>query len=173
MTQPTFVSTVFYREPLAALKWLEAAFGFETTSLVTDAEGKVGHSQMEFHGGAINVGGEWQGPPLGPAKMRSPASLDGVGTQFIRIHLTEGLDAHCEEHQPHYHRRESTNALHDHPSLMSSSRQLSAVGSQLRLPPGPHGATFCLMLYNASHGRSAHQASSLLISWSFVESTLN
>ncbi len=96
MTQPTFVSTVFYREPLAALKWLEAAFGFETTSLVTDAEGKVGHSQMEFHGGAINVGGEWQGPPLGPAKMRSPASLDGVGTQFIRIHLTEGLDAHCE-----------------------------------------------------------------------------
>jgi uncharacterized glyoxalase superfamily protein PhnB len=96
MDLPTFVSTVFYRDPLTALKWLESAFGFETTTLVTDAEGKVGHSEMSFRGGVVNIGGEWQGPPIGSARMRSPASLDGVGTQFIRIHMAEGLDAHCE-----------------------------------------------------------------------------
>jgi len=28
--------------------------------------------------------------------MKSPLSLGGAGTQFIRIHLTDGLDAHCE-----------------------------------------------------------------------------
>jgi uncharacterized glyoxalase superfamily protein PhnB len=27
--------------------------------------------------------------------MRSPASLDGQGTQFIRIELASGIDAHC------------------------------------------------------------------------------
>ena len=97
MDQPTFVPTVFYRDPLAALKWLESAFGFETTTLVTDAEGKVGHSEMSFRGGVVNIGGEWQGPPIGSARMRSPASLDGVGTQFIRIHMADGLDEHCEK----------------------------------------------------------------------------
>lgn len=96
MDQPTFVPNVFYRDPLAALKWLEAAFGFETVNLVTDPEGKVGHSEMNFLGGAIGVGGEWEGPPLGDVKMRSPASTGGVATQFIRVHLPDGLDAHCE-----------------------------------------------------------------------------
>ena len=95
MDRPIFVPAVFYKDPLAALKWLERAFGFETTSLVTDADGNVAHSEMDFRGGAVQIGGEWGGGPIGPARMRSPASLDGVGTQFIRITLTEGLDEHC------------------------------------------------------------------------------
>lgn len=95
MDRPTFVPAVFYKDPLAALKWLERAFGFETSSLVTDAEGNVAHSEMGFRGGAVQIGPEWGGGPIGPARMRSPASLDGAGTQFIRINLTEGLDEHC------------------------------------------------------------------------------
>ena len=97
MIQPAFVPVIFYRDPLAALKWLEAAFGFETTSLVTDAEGRVGHSQMEFRGGAVSIGGEWEGREIGDARMRSPASLGGIGTQFVRVYMSEGLDAHCEQ----------------------------------------------------------------------------
>jgi uncharacterized glyoxalase superfamily protein PhnB len=27
--------------------------------------------------------------------MKSPASVEGVGTQFLRITLADGLDAHC------------------------------------------------------------------------------
>ena len=62
MTQrPAVAPCVFYQDPVAAMKWLEAAFGFETTDLVADAEGK-----------------------------------GGAGTQFMRITLPEGLDAHCE-----------------------------------------------------------------------------
>lgn len=95
MDSPTFVPAVFYKDPLAALRWLEQAFGFETTTLVTDADGKLAHSEMSFRGGAVQIGGEWGGGPIGPARMRSPASLDGVGTQFIRINLTDGLDEHC------------------------------------------------------------------------------
>lgn len=97
MASPVFVSAVFYKDPLAALKWLERAFGFETISLVTDAEGVVVHSEMSFLGGHVQVGGEWQSSELvGPARMRSPSSVDGINTQFVRIHMDDGLDAHCE-----------------------------------------------------------------------------
>ncbi len=94
---PVVVPAVFYRDPLAALHWLEKAFGFETSLLVTGDDGSVGHAEMSFRGGAIGVGGEWASPELlGPAAMKSPVSIGGVGTQFIRIHLSEGLDAHWE-----------------------------------------------------------------------------
>jgi uncharacterized glyoxalase superfamily protein PhnB len=94
---PAVVPAVFYRDPLAALRWLEKAFGFETSMLVTDNDENLAHAEMSFRGCAIGVGGEWASPELlGPAAMKSPASLGGVGTQFVRIHLPEGLDDHCE-----------------------------------------------------------------------------
>ena len=91
-----FTPVVFYKDPMAALRWLEKAFGFETSMLVTDAEGKVGHAEMKLGDGHIGVGGEFGGADLiGPAQMRSPASLGGQGTQFIRIALESGIDEHC------------------------------------------------------------------------------
>lgn len=96
MDRPAVTPCVFYRDPIAAMRFLEAAFGFETTVLLTDAEGRVAHSEMELLGCPISVGGEWAGPQLGGAALRSPASLGGVGTQFLRIALPEGLDTHCE-----------------------------------------------------------------------------
>ena len=93
----TLTPVLFYRDPIAALKWLEAAFGFETSMLVTDDAGRVGHAEMKVGDAAIGVGGEWSSPDLlGPAAMKSPASLGGAGTQFVRVHLTGGIDAHCE-----------------------------------------------------------------------------
>ena len=87
---------VFYRDPMAALRWLEKAFGFETSLLVTDEAGNVGHAEMSYQGGHIGIGAEWGAAELiGPARMRSPASLEGQGTQFIRISMASGLDEHC------------------------------------------------------------------------------
>jgi uncharacterized glyoxalase superfamily protein PhnB len=94
--RPAVVPCVFYRDPVAAMSWLEAAFGFETTTLLTDAQGNVAHAEMEVAGSPINFGGEWEGPQLGAASMKAPASLGGAGTQFLRIALADGLDAHCE-----------------------------------------------------------------------------
>ncbi len=91
-----FTPVVFYRDPMAALKWLEQAFGFEISLLVTDDNGRVGHAEMRFGDGHIGVGEEWGAEGLiGPAKMRSPASLDYAGTQFIRVSLDAGIDDHC------------------------------------------------------------------------------
>jgi uncharacterized glyoxalase superfamily protein PhnB len=94
--RPVVVPVVFYQDPIAAMRWLERAFGFETTTLVTDADGRVGHAEMEFRGSPVGIGGEWAGPQLGGAAMRSPKSLGGAGTQFLRLALDEGLDACCE-----------------------------------------------------------------------------
>jgi uncharacterized glyoxalase superfamily protein PhnB len=96
MPSSTFVPAVFYRDPIAAIRWLEKAFGFEVAALITDPEGKLAHSELSFRGGSLNVGGEWEGPIVGPARMRSPETVEGVNTQFVRIHLEDGLDAHCE-----------------------------------------------------------------------------
>jgi uncharacterized glyoxalase superfamily protein PhnB len=93
----TVMPVVFYRDPIAAMHFLEKAFGFETSALVTDKEGRVGHAAMKVGDSEIGVGGEWASPDLlGPASLKSPASLHGSGTQFIRVHMSGGLDAHHE-----------------------------------------------------------------------------
>jgi uncharacterized glyoxalase superfamily protein PhnB len=95
MSSPV-VPVVFYKDPIAALRWLEAAFGFELGMLVTDSEGRVGHAEMTWRGAGIGVGGEWASDELlGPASLKSPASLAGAGTQFVRIFMDQGIDEHC------------------------------------------------------------------------------
>ncbi len=37
--RPTFGSSLTYRDPARALEWLEKAFGFETTMVITDDDG--------------------------------------------------------------------------------------------------------------------------------------
>lgn len=94
--RPAIVSTAFYKDPIAAMRWLEAAFGFETTVLLTDSEGRVGHAEMEFRGYPLSIGGEFGGELLGGAQMKSPVNLGGCGSQFMRVELASGLDEHCE-----------------------------------------------------------------------------
>ncbi len=86
--------TVFYRDAKAAIDWLAKAFGFEISMLLTDNEGGVAHCEMSHRDAAIGVAGEWTGPQLGGASMKSPASLDGASTQFIWVYVTD-IDAHA------------------------------------------------------------------------------
>jgi uncharacterized glyoxalase superfamily protein PhnB len=88
--RPTFAAAVFYQNPFAALDWLERAFGFERSMVITDANGNLGHAEMRFGDGYIMVGSEWA------AFVASPATVDGRNTQTIHVHLNDGIDAHCE-----------------------------------------------------------------------------
>ncbi|WP_372785618.1 VOC family protein [Phenylobacterium sp.] len=94
--RPAIVASLFYKDPIAAMKWLEQAFGFETTILLTDAEGRLGHAEMEFRGCPVSIGGEFGGALLGGAQMKSPENLGGNSNQFLRVELADGIDAHCE-----------------------------------------------------------------------------
>jgi uncharacterized glyoxalase superfamily protein PhnB len=91
-TRPSLMSALCYRDPRAALTFLENAFGFEIVLLLEDAEGNVGHSEMRFGTGVIMIGSEWT------AEHKSPASIGGLMTQTVHIQLQEpdaDLDAHC------------------------------------------------------------------------------
>ena len=88
-SHPSFSSAICYRDPKAALAWLEKAFGFETFMLIADTEGNLAHSEMRYGNGIIMVGNEWT------ADHKSPASIDGKNTQTVHVHVTEDIDKHC------------------------------------------------------------------------------
>lgn len=88
-----FTPAVFYQKPMAALAWLERAFGFETTMLIEGPEGdeRMMHSEMSYMGkGRIMVGAEWA------AWTKSPRSVGGANTQSLSVEIPSGIDEHCE-----------------------------------------------------------------------------
>ena len=87
--RPTIVPAVYYEDAWAALNWLEAVFGFERSMVITDKDGKLGHSEMRISDGLIYVGTVWA------AHTVSPAAVGARNTQAIHVHLTGELDAHC------------------------------------------------------------------------------
>ena len=88
--RPNLISAICYRDPKAALKFLEAAFGFELFMLIEDGEGNLVHSEMRYGNAAIMIGNEWS------ADHKSPASIGGKNTQTVHLHLEDGIDAQCE-----------------------------------------------------------------------------
>ncbi|MDB5471382.1 MAG: glyoxalase [Caulobacter sp.] len=91
--RPALTSAVVYKDPRAALKFLEDAFGFEIILLIEGPDGSVGHSEMRFGSGAVMVGSEWT------AEHKSPASIGGLMTQTVHVQLedpNDSIDAHCE-----------------------------------------------------------------------------
>ncbi|MEQ8859699.1 MAG: VOC family protein [Pseudomonadales bacterium] len=88
--RPNLTSALVYRDPKAALAWLEQAFGFEVFMLIEDADGNLAHSEMRFGNAAVMVGSEWS------ENHASPAGLGGRNTQTLHISIDGDVDAHCE-----------------------------------------------------------------------------
>jgi uncharacterized glyoxalase superfamily protein PhnB len=93
MEDHVFTSSVYYRDPKAALVWLEQAFGFEVTMAIDgppDAP-EMCHYEMSCAGsGRIMIGAEWS------ESVRSPLSVGGKNTQNVHVDLPGALDEHCE-----------------------------------------------------------------------------
>ena len=85
-----FGAALFYKDPLAALDWLERAFGFERVMVIRDRQGQLVHSEMRFGDSYLMVGSEWAD------FTASPASIGGKNSQTVHVHLPDGLDQHCE-----------------------------------------------------------------------------
>lgn len=91
---PVVTPALHYRDPKAALEWLERCFGFEVTMAIegpADAP-EMCHYEMSCSAGRgrIMVGAEWE------RFTRSPASVDGANTQTIHVQLAGDVDRHCE-----------------------------------------------------------------------------
>ncbi|MET3228286.1 UNVERIFIED_ORG: putative glyoxalase superfamily protein PhnB [Burkholderia sp. 1263] len=87
--RPSLGSAVYYRDPFAALDWLEKAFGFERRMVITDSDGRLAHSEMRFGDSYVMIAGEWSDDSA------SPASIGGKNTQSVHVQLREGIDEHC------------------------------------------------------------------------------
>jgi uncharacterized glyoxalase superfamily protein PhnB len=89
--RPSFISSLIYKDNRAALKWLQNAFGFEASEVLTDANGNIAHAEMSHGDGVVMIGGEF--PAWDWAK--SPASLGGKNTQRVHVRIERDIDAHC------------------------------------------------------------------------------
>jgi len=90
MDAPRLSPLLFYRDPKAALDFLERGFGFETRLLVEAEGGGVVHSESVFGGHVVMV----VGPPSHQAA--SPLDLGGRVTGHVHVQLKDGIDALCE-----------------------------------------------------------------------------
>ncbi len=90
MNVPPISPLLFYRDPKAALDFLERAFGFETRMMVETADGGVMHSESAFEDHVVMV----VGPPSHSGA--SPLDLGGRQTGHVHVNLQHGLDAVCE-----------------------------------------------------------------------------
>lgn len=87
--RPSLTSAVSYRDPKAALEWLDKAFGFELFMLIEDGDGNLVHSEMRFGNAAIMIGHEWSDD------HKSPASIGCKNTQTVHIAIDADVDTHC------------------------------------------------------------------------------
>ncbi|HVP99866.1 MAG TPA: VOC family protein [Roseiarcus sp.] len=85
-----FTPALFYKDPFAALDWLERAFGFERSMVLTDSSGALGHAELRFADGTIYIGGEWSD------FTASPGSVGGRNTQVVHVRVLDDIDGHCE-----------------------------------------------------------------------------
>jgi uncharacterized glyoxalase superfamily protein PhnB len=87
--RPAFIPSLVYQDNRKALQWLEQAFGFEPSEILTDSEGQIVHAEMSYGGGVVMIGSEWAD------WTRSPASLAGKNTQRVHVRIDQGIDEHC------------------------------------------------------------------------------
>jgi uncharacterized glyoxalase superfamily protein PhnB len=87
--RPAFIPSVVYKDNRAALKWLQKAFGFEPSEVLTDAKDNIVHAEMTHGDGVVMIGSEFT------SWARSPDSVGGANTQRIHVRLEKGIDEHC------------------------------------------------------------------------------
>ncbi len=90
MDVPPISPLLFYRDPKAALDFLERAFGFETRLMVEVEGGGVMHSESAFEDHVVMV----VGPPSHHGA--SPLDLGGRMTGHVHVQLQAGIDELCE-----------------------------------------------------------------------------
>ena len=87
--RPTFTPALTYKDPGAALDFLERAFGFERAMVIRDASGGIVHAQMRFGGGMLMIGPEWGDDTASPLSLGS-----GKVAQTVHVDLPSGIADH-------------------------------------------------------------------------------
>jgi uncharacterized glyoxalase superfamily protein PhnB len=78
-----------YRDPTAAVEWLNKAFGFEPIDVMSDDDGKVLHAELRRGNGTIQLSAAGDGP----IAMRSPLDLPFTN-MGVYMYIGDEVDAH-------------------------------------------------------------------------------
>jgi len=87
--RPAFIPAIIYKDNRAALHWLQKAFGFEVSEVLTDSNDSIVHAEMKHGDGIVMIGQEWAD------WTKSPARLGGKNTQRVFVRIDSGIDEHC------------------------------------------------------------------------------
>lgn len=87
---PRMSSSLAYQDPVRAIDWLVAAFGFLVRIKVPDSAGGIMHSELTFGEAVVMVAGERS---HGAGVARSPKSLNGASTQGLFLYVDD-IEAH-------------------------------------------------------------------------------
>lgn len=93
----TFFPSLTYDDPMAAIEWLERAFGFTRRLVVTGPDGTVMHSEMTFGNGVVMIGSA-----KAEEKRLSPQKLGGSN---------QALSAYVADPDSHYKRAIEAGAM--------------------------------------------------------------
>jgi uncharacterized glyoxalase superfamily protein PhnB len=88
--RPALIASVVYKDNRAALNWLQSAFGFEPTEVLTDGNDAIVHAEMTHEDAVIMISNEFA------AWAQSPNSAGGINTQRMHVRISKGIDEHCE-----------------------------------------------------------------------------
>jgi uncharacterized glyoxalase superfamily protein PhnB len=89
--RPAFIPSIVYKDNRAALKWLQKAFGFEVSEVLTDASDNIVHAEMSHDDGIVMISNEFTD------WARSPESVGHKNTQRVHVRLAKGIDEHCTQ----------------------------------------------------------------------------
>ena len=101
-TTATIIPSLRYRDALAAIDWLCAAFGFEKSAVYADDKGVVQHAQLVFGNGMIMLGSVANASPWG-GRIAQPGEIGGRETQCPYVVVSD-----CEAH---YQRAKAAGAV--------------------------------------------------------------
>jgi uncharacterized glyoxalase superfamily protein PhnB len=88
-SRPAFIPSVIYQDNRAALHWLQQAFGFEMSEVLTDSRDNIVHAEMTHGDGVVMIGSEFA------AWVCSPRATGGRNTQRVHVRIERDIDAHC------------------------------------------------------------------------------
>jgi uncharacterized glyoxalase superfamily protein PhnB len=84
---PNISPVLRYRDPAAALDWLERAFGFERVADYRDGDGNVQHAELRYGSGMVMIGGATTGTGPDP----------GSGWCYVVVEDTDAHHARAKE----------------------------------------------------------------------------
>lgn len=88
-TCATLIPCLRYRDALAAIDWLCAAFGFERHAVYANEDGTIAHAQMNFGNGMVMLGSVREHDDAWGRWIRQPDEVGGVETQSAYVVVSD------------------------------------------------------------------------------------